>query len=59
MQLSYRGVSYQSEERTFKTVESELQGLFLGNTYHLRRPAQPAPIFKRSLGLKKYRGVSY
>ncbi|MDY7016535.1 MAG: DUF4278 domain-containing protein [Cyanobacteriota bacterium] len=59
MQLSYRGINYPTEHRTLKTVELEHQGLFLGQTYHLHRLAQPVPIFKPSLGLKKYRGATY
>jgi Domain of unknown function (DUF4278) len=59
MQLSYRGLPYQSLHRAIETVESEIQGQFLGQPYLLHRPAQPSFAPRESLKTRKYRGVAY
>ena len=55
MQLSYRGVKYNTPQSAVGVTETQEIGHYRGATYHFRRvPAVPA---KRSEEVLKYRGA--
>ena len=56
MKLRYRGITYSNQNAQVETIASDGVARFLGQTYSLRRPVQK---FKRQIGLRKYRGISY
>ena len=56
MQLRFLGQSYSPSCNHIETEPSEQIGNFLGRKYTISRPIKP---YKSSLGLRKYRGVTY
>ena len=56
MKLRYRGITYSTQNTQVETVASDGVAQFLGQTYSLPCPVQK---FKKPLGLRKYRGISY
>lgn len=57
MQLSYRGISYESQTSSVEAVETQQTGLFLGQSFRLKH----VKVAPRSIGANhlKYRGVHY
>ncbi len=57
MQVSYRGISYETSASPMEAIETEQTGLFLGKRFKLKqynvsqRSAEPMQL--------KYRGVDY
>ncbi|MEM7758729.1 MAG: DUF4278 domain-containing protein [Cyanobacteria bacterium P01_A01_bin.40] len=56
MQLCYRGTKYQASPNSINTVESGLNGRFLGRNYTLRQTNYQSPV---PSDLYKYRGIIY
>lgn len=56
MQVSYRGIAYETQIPTIEALESHEVGLFLGNRFPIRRYATK----QRSTSVQlRYRGVDY
>lgn len=56
MNLSYRGISYESASPAVDVTETEHNGVFLGNRFKL----QQRTAAQRSAGMTmKYRGTNY
>ena len=56
MQVSYRGIAYETQIPTIETLETQEVGLFLGNRFPLKR--YTAKQHSTSVQLR-YRGVDY
>ena len=56
MELRFLGNTYSASNYRVNTVNTETTGRFLGKTYTVCRPDRN---FQPTLGLKKYRGVTY
>lgn len=55
MQLSYRGVKYNTSKPAVDVVETQEIGQYRGATYHVRRAANTAA--RKSNDVLKYRGA--
>jgi len=55
MNLSYRGISYQPASPAVEVIETEHNGVFLGNRFTL----QQRTAAQRSGMTMKYRGAAY
>jgi Domain of unknown function (DUF4278) len=57
MQVSYRGIAYQTQPSAIEAIETQEVGLFLGNCFHIKhytvKQQHSAPLRLR------YRGVDY
>ncbi|MBE9076294.1 DUF4278 domain-containing protein [Romeria aff. gracilis LEGE 07310] len=56
MQLSYRGISYQSQTPAVSVTESPIMAKFRGHTYPVRQSAQSTTT---QLEVLTYRGARY
>ena len=57
MQVSYRGIAYETQVPTIETLETQEVGLFLGNRFPIRR-CTAKQQHSTSVHLR-YRGVDY
>ncbi len=55
MQLSYRGVKYNTAKSAVDTVETQELGHYRGATYHVRRAVNS--VTRKSADVLKYRGA--
>ena len=55
MQLSYRGVKYNTSKPAVDTVETQEIGHYRGATYHVRRAVNS--VARKSNDVLKYRGA--
>ncbi|MEL6161225.1 MAG: DUF4278 domain-containing protein [Cyanobacteria bacterium J06623_5] len=55
MQLSYRGVKYDTHKPAVKVTETQEIGHYRGATYHVRRAVNATA--KRTTDVLKYRGA--
>jgi len=55
MQLSYRGVKYNTSKPAASTVETQEIGHYRGATYHVRRAVNS--VARKSTDVLKYRGA--
>ena len=58
MQLRFLGQTYSTSDNSIETVAIPQTARFMGRSYIMRRPVSK-PQLKSTLGLKKYRGVTY
>ncbi len=56
MQLSYRGVKYNTTKTAVEVIETQEIGHYRGATYHVRRAVNLAP--HKINGTLKYRGAT-
>jgi Domain of unknown function (DUF4278) len=56
MQLSYRGISYQSTSTPLATVQREINGKYRGISYQIR---EIKDAIVKDIYVLKYRGVDY
>ena len=55
MQLSYRGVKYNTSKNVVEVIETQEIGHYRGAVYHIRRAVNLAP--HKNNGTLKYRGA--
>jgi len=56
MELTYRGISYNSDNTAIETVDTGITAKYRGQTYSIRTATVPATSTSKML---KYRGVTY
>lgn len=56
MNLSYRGIAYQSTSPTVEPIETEQTGHFLGNSYKIHHDKV---AFRKTSSSLRYRGIAY
>lgn len=57
MQLSYRGISYESNPQMVETFESNIQTQYRGSSCHIRHPTMRSD--SQSVIILKFRGNAY
>lgn len=56
MELTYRGISYNSSNTAIETADTSITAKYRGQTYSIRTATVPATSTSKTL---KYRGVTY
>ena len=57
MQLRYRGLSYESNEKVIETQSTGITASYRGTTYEVRRPVNVPD--SQAIAYLQYRGVAY